>query len=85
MTALVFNSGRFTVMTESWMATEYRPYADSALTIQEASARYHLQAVEVHAKGKLVGARLKMSMDEFIQLIAEGGKIVDLRKLQEPR
>jgi hypothetical protein len=75
MATLVFNSGRFTVMTESWTATEYHSHAP---TISP--------TVEVHVLGKLVDcARIKTTMDEFIQLIAEGGKIVDLRKLQEPR
>lgn len=28
---------------------------------------------------------LKMDLDEFLALIADGGRIVDLRKLQEPK
>jgi hypothetical protein len=76
MTALVFNSGRFTVMTESWTATEYNSFADASMNT----------SIEVHVMGKLVDcARIEITMGEFIQLIAEGGKIVDLRKLQEPR
>jgi hypothetical protein len=67
MTTLVFNSGILTIATESWMVTERRD-ADSR--------------IQVYApKGDC--ARLDITMDEFLALISDGGKVVDLRKLQE--
>jgi hypothetical protein len=72
MTVVVFNSGILTVTTPSWCATELRD-ADKPL-------------IQVHVLGSpsVAKANLPMTMMEFLALIADGGKIVDLRGMQEP-
>ncbi len=72
MTILVLNSGILTIATESWAATELK------------DARRPL--VQVHVLGSPVKAQcnLGMTMAEFLDLLAEGGKVVDLRRCTSP-
>lgn len=67
MTVLIFNSGMLTIATEAWEATTRN---DKSSTVQV-----------YPPKGDC--ARLTIDMAEFLALIADGGKIVDLRKLQQ--
>lgn len=76
MTTIVFNSGILTIATESWCAT-----ARNDVTVA------HPEVVQVHVlnapSSKIGQCNLPMTMAEFLALIADGGKIVDLRGLQE--
>lgn len=72
MTILIFNSGILTVASESWTATE--------LT----EGKRPLVQVHIFGSAALVQASLEMSLAEFLRIVAEGGKMVDLRGLQVP-
>ena len=67
MTILVFKAGVNTVAIESWKAIEYASTKDAV----------YIYTTDTDS------VRLNISIDEFIQAVAEGGKIVDLRKIQE--
>lgn len=71
MTCLVFESGILTIATESWCATELR---DPKTPM-----------VQVHVLGSPAVAQcnLAMALAEFLSIVAEGGKVVDLRGIQE--
>lgn len=71
MTILVFNSGILTITTPAWCAT----------------ATEHNDLVQVYVLGAPIRAQanLRMNLLEFLEIIAEGGKIVDLRPLQEAK
>lgn len=72
MTILVFNSGILTITTPSWCATE----------ITDSNKRF----VQVHVPGVMSvrATDLPMSMEDFLQMLTEGGKTVDLRSIQVP-
>jgi hypothetical protein len=78
MTVLVFKSAVQTIATEAWVATVFK-------------SSYGPPCIQIHVLSPLAGilgnplAHIDLSMDEFLSLIAEGGKIVDLRKLQVKR
>ena len=69
MTILVFNSGILTITTPAWCAT----------------AMEKNDLVQVHVLGAPIRAQanLRMGLLEFLAMVADGGKIVDLRLLQE--
>ena len=71
MTILVFNSGRFTVATETWKVMEFQPRNGPKELCVE---------IQVDHEDPV---RIDATMDEFIAMVAEGGKVVDLRKLQK--
>ena len=70
MTTLVFNSGILTIATESWAAVAMRKDANLV--------QVHLLSSPTTAQ-----ANLEMTMDEFMAIIADGSKIIDLRKIQK--
>ena len=75
MTTLVFNSGRFTIATDQWTVTEYHSHAVATKS-----------AIEIHVASKIVDrAQIEMTMEEFLALVADAGKVLDLRKLQEEK
>ena len=75
MTTLVFNSGRFTIATDQWTVTEYHSHAVATKS-----------AIEIHAAAKMFGpTQIDISMAEFLGLVADAGKVLDLRKLQEEK
>lgn len=72
MTVLVFNTKALTCAAEAWVATELR----------DAPKPW----VQIHTLGaRLDSVSLPITLTEFLALLAEGGKIVDVRHLQEPK
>jgi len=71
MTILIFRTSLLTVATSNWTAT----------AITDAKT----ELVEIHLPQRIDCCRLPMSMPEFLALIADGGKVVDLRGLQVDR
>lgn len=75
MTTVVFTSGILTIATQSWCATARNDLPGPSAEV--------VQIHVLNAPGGKVGqCNLAMSMTEFLTLIADGGKIVDLRGLQ---
>jgi hypothetical protein len=73
MTMLVFN---YTEGLKAWVI------ASNSWTVAESwKNKCTIHNFGLHGDDVLIHA----SMDEFLALIVEGGKIVDLRKLQEER
>ena len=71
MTVIVFNSGILTIATESWAAT--------AINEKHRETKVQVHLLNAPTKSQ---CNLDMTITEFLALIAEGGKIVDLRGMQ---
>lgn len=73
MTIVVFKSGILTITTPAWCATEITDAKKPLVQVYSIGSPVHGQA------------NLQMSMEDFLDVIAEGGKIVDLRSMQAPK
>lgn len=71
MTVLVFNSHGRTLVRDGWTVSAKA----------KNSAQIVIHAAETDPDCAING----VTLDEFLALLAEGGKIVDVRHLQEPK